>query len=27
VNLRIVKAALRMDKAGQGNLRMNFLWS
>ncbi|MDB6018960.1 MAG: hypothetical protein JWR19_3449 [Pedosphaera sp.] len=24
VNLRIVKAALRMDKAGQGNLRMNF---
>jgi hypothetical protein len=27
VNLRVVKAALRMDKAGQGNLRMNFLWS
>jgi hypothetical protein len=24
VNLRIVKAALRMDKASQGNLRMNF---
>jgi hypothetical protein len=26
VNLRIVKAALRMDKASQDNLRMNFLW-